>query len=204
MDGGCDYAYAASGCVWGTKPGSLLEEFAESVTVAGWQVLDAGCGEGRNAGFLAKLGASVRAIDMSRLALDHAAQIWNDSGRVSWELADIRNVALPDAKYDLVVADGLLHWLADSREVELVTRRLQAATAPGGLNLVSAFNDRRQELDMHSAPPRCILAHGQYVGLYQGWSVRVCRDKTSISSHPGVEGAHAHSVTKIIAQSPEH
>jgi tellurite methyltransferase len=202
LDGGSDDAYTTSSCVWGSRPGSFISEFSDQVAVAGLQVLDAGCGEGRNAAFLAQHGAVVRAIDVSSLALANASRQWPDLDDIRWELADIRDIDGPSGYYDLVVADGLLHWLADYQDVQQVVGRLQALTRPGGLNVVCAFNDRRQELARHNAPPRCILSHSQYTDLYRGWTVRVCKDVTSVSSHPGTPGEHAHSVTKLLALAP--
>jgi 2-polyprenyl-3-methyl-5-hydroxy-6-metoxy-1,4-benzoquinol methylase len=180
----------------------MVHTLAGSADLTGWEVLDAGCGEGRNAAFLARAGARVLALDMSRDALAHAAQAWDGALAVTWQLADVRAVPLPCRRYALVVATGLLHWLADAAEVAAVVGRLRTATAPGGFHVISAFNDRHQELDAHDAPPRCILPHQDYLELYAGWRLLACRDKTSISSHPGVPVAHTHSVTKILAQQP--
>jgi 2-polyprenyl-3-methyl-5-hydroxy-6-metoxy-1,4-benzoquinol methylase len=202
MDGGCDHAYAVSSCVWGSQPGSFTRAFADQVEITGWQVLDAGCGEGRNAAFLAQRGALVWAVDVSSLALANAARLWADLEGIRWELADIRDIRGYDGYYDLVVADGLLHWLADYEDVEQVVGQLQALTRPGGLNVICAFNDRRQELARHAAPPRCILSHDQYLDLYRHWTIRSGEDSTSVSSHPGTPGPHAHSVTKLLAQAP--
>lgn len=202
MDGGSDHAYATSACVWGTDPEPLLTETARAAPVSGWRVLDAGCGEGRNTAHLARLGATVRALDISALAIEHAVRTSGELPGVSWEQADLRDVELPLAHYDLVVVDSVVHWLADADDAVRVITRLREATKPGGRHLMCCFNDRHQELDGHRAPPRFIPTHSWCLSLYDGWSVEAVRDETFVSSHAGVPHEHGHSVTKVVARRP--
>ena len=61
IDGGYDSGYRACPCFWGSDPGSLVSRLATIVpSFTGLQVLDAGCGEGKNAIFLAGKGAWLR------------------------------------------------------------------------------------------------------------------------------------------------
>lgn len=200
MNGGCDHAYAASSCVWGTEPEPLLERLGERVPLRGLRVLDAGCGEGRNAVYLGQRGARVRAVDVSAAALANAAAAWPDATNVTWERADVQRLALPLATYDLVVVDSVLHWLVGEREMTRLVHRLRAATRPGGLHLMCAFNDRHQELEGHDRPPTCIASHAFYLDLYDGWRLLEVRDEVHRSAHPGAPHEHGHSVTKLVAR----
>ncbi|MFI7020096.1 class I SAM-dependent methyltransferase [Streptomyces sp. NPDC050164] len=202
MDGGSDHAYAAAACVWGTDPEPLLTELASETAVEGWQVLDAGCGEGRNAAHLARQGATVRALDVSALALQHAGELWGDVPGIVWERADLRQAELLPDHYDLVVIDSVFHWLADATDADQVMRRLRATTRPGGRHAMCVFNDRRQELEGHQVPPRFIPTHAWCLSLYEGWIIETVRDETIVSSHPGAPKPHGHSVTKLVARRP--
>ncbi|GAA4463407.1 methyltransferase domain-containing protein [Phytohabitans houttuyneae] len=202
MDGGSDHAYAASTCVWGTAPEPLLEEIAGGESVDAWRVLDAGAGEGRNTAYLARHGATVDAIEVSRLAVENARTTWGELPGVTWSVGDLREVALPAAHYDLVVLDSVLHWLADATDADRVLDRLRAATRPGGRHLMCAFDDRHQELDGHPVPPRFIPAHAWYVSRYDGWHIEMVRTEEIVSAHPGAPHPHAHSVTKLVARRP--
>jgi 2-polyprenyl-3-methyl-5-hydroxy-6-metoxy-1,4-benzoquinol methylase len=202
MDGGSDHAYASTNCVWGVEPEPLLAEFVSSRPIAGWRVLDAGCGEGRNTALLARSGARVRALDVSELALDHARRTWPDLEGVSWELADLRRVNLPKDHYDLVVLDSVLHWMADATDADRVLRRLWAATRPGGWHLMCTFDDRHQELTGHVAPPRFIPSHHWCVTRYEDWYLETVRAETIVSAHAGAPEPHGHSVTKLLARRP--
>jgi SAM-dependent methyltransferase len=202
MDGGSDHAYAVSSCVWGTDPEPLLKQAVPASAAGGLQVLDAGCGEGRNAAYLASAGAVVRALDVSPLAIEHARATWGDIPGISWEQADLRDADLPDDRYDLVVIDSVLHWLADGQDAGRVLGRLRGATRLGGRHLLCVFNDRHQELGSHHAPPRFIPAHDWCLRLYDTWAIEALLDETIVSSHPGAPWPHGHSVTKLLARRP--
>jgi hypothetical protein len=69
MSGGYDDGYRRCPCFWGKTPGKLVSALADIVpSFHGLRILDAGCGEGKNAVFFAQRGAFVRAIDVSALA----------------------------------------------------------------------------------------------------------------------------------------
>jgi SAM-dependent methyltransferase len=202
MDGGSDHAYAASTCVWGREAEPLLEDLARGTSVDGWRVLDAGCGEGRNSAYLARLGATVDAVDVSPLAVEHARATWGTVPGVTWSVGDLRAVALPAAHYDLVVLDSVLHWLADAADADQVLGRMRAATRPGGRHVMCAFDDRRQELDGHPVPPRFLPSHGWYLSRYDSWHVEAVYEEDVVSAHPGAPHPHGHSVTKLVARKP--
>ncbi len=112
MNGGYDDGYKCCACFWGREPGSLLTILGEHVTsFEGLEVLDIGCGEGKNAAFLARRGARVRAVEISELALRNARQAWETVEGVEWEQADARHLLLPADAYDIIVAYGLFHCL---------------------------------------------------------------------------------------------
>src|SRR5690242_3361911 len=87
-EGGYDEGYRACPCFWGTTPGSLVLELAETVPLAGSSVLDLGCGEGKNAAWLAERGCSVRAVDVSQLAIANARQAFRGAD-VDWVVDDV-------------------------------------------------------------------------------------------------------------------
>src|SRR5690242_8250109 len=85
--GGYDDGYDACPCFWGTKPGSLVELLVKDVSLDGKAVLDLGSGEGKNAVYLSRLGATVEAWEISRAALKNARMAWPDTA-VRWSRRD--------------------------------------------------------------------------------------------------------------------
>ena len=149
MDGGYDDGYRRCPCFWGTTPGTLVRLLAHMVpSFEGFQILDAGCGEGKNAIFFAQRGAAVKAIDVSALALQNAYTAWDLDKRqlCSWELGNVQNMVISTAFYDVIVAYGLLHCLPDQISVSTTIEKFRAGTKLGGYNIIVAFNARSQDL----------------------------------------------------------
>jgi 2-polyprenyl-3-methyl-5-hydroxy-6-metoxy-1,4-benzoquinol methylase len=194
-----DEGYAACPCFWGREPSSLVRELRTLVpSFGGYHVLDAGCGEGKNAVYFAEQGASVRAIDFSPLALQNARAAWGSPEKVEWELGDIRRIEFEAGAYDIVVAYGVLHCLADEMEVRASVLKLQSATKAGGFNLVCSFNSRAQDLRAHPGFSPVLLAHRDYEHLYSSWKTLLSSDSDLSEVHPHNAIEHTHSMTRLL------
>lgn len=202
MDGGYDNGYRSCQCFWGSNPGSYIKLLCGRVpSLAGMKILDAGCGEGKNAVFLAGRGATVEAVDMSELAIQNARRHWKDCSQVQWRCEDIRQVLVSSQNYDIVVAYGLLHCFPSTVEVRDVLARIQEATNCSGYNVICAFNDRYQELDAHPGFTPSLLSHEDYLNSYSvGWEVIAESDADLSEQHPHNNIQHTHSMTRILAR----
>ncbi|SEW30008.1 class I SAM-dependent methyltransferase [Halobacterium jilantaiense] len=103
--------------------------------VAGKRVLDAGCGHGRYAEWLADRGADVVAVDENAEMLDRAERRVGD--RVALHRADITEplAFADDGEFDGVVCGLSLHYVEDWREPFAEFARI---LAPGGFLAFSA------------------------------------------------------------------
>ncbi|GMU78480.1 MAG: methyltransferase [Acidimicrobiia bacterium] len=107
----------------------------------GQRVLDVGCGPGRHACALARLGFRVTGVDLSpdfvALARDAAAREHLDA---RFDLLDVRTMAF-DAEFDAVVClcQGGFGLLGGRDEVAVFGRMVRAVR-PGGAIAVSAFH----------------------------------------------------------------
>ncbi len=128
---------------------ALGEPFAEFVAFfdqynkQNADVLDIGCGQGRDALFIARRGHHVVGVDMSptgiaQLLEDASAENLNIEGVV----ADLREYE-PDREFDVVVADRTLHMLLDAEVRLQVLARLCKAVRDGGYMLIA---DERSNL----------------------------------------------------------
>ncbi len=77
----------------------LIERFTD---LAGKDVLDVGCGEGRTSRRLAGRGATVLGVDPDEAAISQACA-GGTSGTCRFRAADVLELALPPASFDLVV-----------------------------------------------------------------------------------------------------
>ena len=116
-----DSRYAAGEYSGRTHPTVLLEQWQAELPRG--RALDVACGAGRNALYLASLGYSVDAVDISNVALERGAASAAEQGmQVNWINADFDHDTLPEEAYDLVVVSRFL----DHRLIPQIQDRLQA------------------------------------------------------------------------------
>jgi 2-polyprenyl-3-methyl-5-hydroxy-6-metoxy-1,4-benzoquinol methylase len=110
---------------------------AEAGDLRPGRALDAGCGHGTDALWLAAHGWQVTAVDFSRAALAHGrsmaqAASADVAARIEWIESDLAIWTAEPGHYDLVVC--LYVHVADS--VEAMVGRMASAVAPGGTLLL--------------------------------------------------------------------
>ena len=128
-----DRRYGATDLVWTAEPNRWL--VAEAAGLPPGRALDLGCGEGRNAVWLARQGWQVTAVDFSPVALAKGRRLAAGSGgpAVDWVEADVRTYRPEPAAYDLVLL-AYVHLPEPDRGA--VHRAAARAVAPGGVLLV--------------------------------------------------------------------
>ena len=82
--------------------GRELELIARVTDPAGKDVLDIGCGDGRTSRRLAERGATVLGVDPDEAAIARA-RAGGSGGACRFRAADVLELALPPAGFDLVV-----------------------------------------------------------------------------------------------------
>ena len=181
------------------KPSAEIVELAETFP-RGAAVLDLGCGEGRNALFLAERGFDVSAVDISQHGIAKIRATAERSGfKIRSQVADMRTYEL-DREYDLIISHGCLH-LIERENWTNVLQRFKTHTRPGGYNVVAVFTDR-------IAPPPdleafCIglFREGELFAHYTDWTITQQKSYTINDEHPGGI-RHTHPIDKIVARRP--
>ncbi len=129
--------YSGSDLVWPTSPNRWVVAQLEG-HIPG-DALDLGCGEGRNAMWLAEQGWAVTAVDFAENALAKARQeaaavlAPADAERISWVQGDVLTYEMPTSAYDLVLSTYV--HLPDYERREML-RNCVRALRPGGTLLV--------------------------------------------------------------------
>ncbi len=131
-----DDRYRSADHLWSGQPNQQL--VAQVDGLAPGEALDAGCGEGADAIWLASRGWTVTAVDISPVALERAAghaaaQGAEVAGRISWQRQDLLVWAPAADRFDLVSAQ-FIHVPGD--KLTSLHGRLSAAVRPGGTLLV--------------------------------------------------------------------
>ena len=147
---------------------------AASDTVPPGKALDLGCGQGRNALYLALKGYDVTAVDQNPNPLyalsDLAAQ-----ENLPLQIAgyDINAAAL-DEPYDFIVATVVFMFLQAGRVPDIIAN-MQQNTARGGYNLiVSAMNTDDYPCPM---PFSFTFKENELRDYYQGWELAEYREE---------------------------
>jgi 2-polyprenyl-3-methyl-5-hydroxy-6-metoxy-1,4-benzoquinol methylase len=121
--------YQAQDLLWGVEPNSFVAaEFGK--TLPRGRVLDVGCGEGRNAIWLASLGWTVTGVDFSDVALERARRLAaHQNVDVEWIEADVTAFEPPRGVFRLVII-SYLQIPGDERRAVLA--HAVSALEPGG------------------------------------------------------------------------
>ncbi|MGH3929079.1 MAG: class I SAM-dependent methyltransferase [Pseudonocardiaceae bacterium] len=113
-----------------------------------------GCGEGRQAIWLAKRGWQMTAVDFSPVAVDRGRMIAERHGIcVDWVVADVLDYDLP-APVDLVM---ILYLHIHRDEFVGVLDKAAAALAPGGTLLVLGWDRQNLTDDLGGPRPSEVL-----------------------------------------------
>jgi len=98
-----DARYEKADLLFGEKPNAFLVQESWRLD-PGMSILLPGDGEGRNGVFLAQMGADVRTVDASPVAVQRALTLAQRHGvRLNTEVADLRRWQWPVAAFDAVV-----------------------------------------------------------------------------------------------------
>lgn len=113
-------------------PDENLVEWVEAGRIAPGRALDLGCGNGRNARFLARNGFTVDAVDQSASAIAWARErSVLSSVPIHFTHASVFDLAIEADTYGLVYDAGCFHHIAPHRRTEYIAR-VSGALRVGG------------------------------------------------------------------------
>lgn len=172
---------------------------AELTGLPAGTALDAGCGAGADAVWLAQQGWEVTAVDVSPTAVGQAESVAADqtadvTSRISWVVADL-TAWEPPTQYDLVVSQ-YVHPDVPFREF---VGRLADAVAPGGTLFVAGHDPADSHSAAHSPEKASIGPDAVISALDRNlWEVdvaetrtrQVTRGSTEATMHDVVVRAH--------------
>lgn len=174
-----DDRYGSAGRLWSGQPNAQL--VAQTADLTPGEALDAGCGEGADAIWLASRGWTVTAVDVSAVALERAARQAAAQGsriaeRISWRREDLHSWDPGPQRYDLVSAQFMY---LPRPELASLHRRLAAAVRPGGTLLIVGHHPDDLHMNVgRNGPPDMLFSAGQLAAaLDRGqWDIVVVSD----------------------------
>ncbi|MBO0677392.1 class I SAM-dependent methyltransferase [Mycolicibacterium sp. S2-37] len=185
-----DERYAAAEELFSGKPNTVL--VAEVGDLPPGRALDVGCGEGADAVWLASRGWAVTGLDVSRVALERAADRATEAGvEVTFIHDDLVSAELPAAGFDLVTAQYPALRSSADRAAE---RAITAAVAPGGVLLVVHHTgfDGEEAKARGFDPADYVFPADVRTQLGDGWDVRFEESRPRATPLGGQEQRHTH------------
>jgi SAM-dependent methyltransferase len=167
------------------RPWNALYERPSTIallpSVAGKDVLDAGCGSGWYTEWLVRNGAQVVGIDLSGRMLDLARQ--RLAGRAELSLADVSDLhAQRDGSFDLVVSSLVLHYVGDLKKA---FSELARVLRPGGLLVFSTHHPFRESSAAEYLRASLIEEEWRWLGTRVRYYQRPLRDLTEPMAEAG-------------------
>ena len=160
-------------------------------------ILDTGCGEGRNALYLASLGFKVDAFDISKPGIKKLITIAkNQNIKINAWVDDLRTFQYKK-KYDFIISHGFLH-LIKPNEWKKVIKQMKNNTKKGGVNVVVVFTDKTPIPPDLTPFVKGIFKEDEIKEYYKDWKIKNFKSYIINDEHPN-DLKHTHAINKIIA-----
>lgn len=115
------------------KPTPVFIDFFDQLDQNNLRVLDVGCGQGRDAIFIARMGHRVVGVDISANGIrDLKAVAALENLSIAGEIADISTYE-PEGVFDVILIDRTLHMLAASVRLAVLETLLDHVSEGGWL-----------------------------------------------------------------------
>jgi SAM-dependent methyltransferase len=183
---GWDEAYRKAPKLWGGEPNRFVAEQLGDRRPG--RALDLGCGNGRNALWLARAGWQVTAVDFSAVALAAGAeQARAGELEIAWLRRDVTEYVPEPGGYDAVV---VAYLQLPAEPLGRVLRAAAAAVAPGG-RLVAVGHDVTNLADGVGGPQDPAVLYTPETVAAQLGSLRLLRAERVSRTVEGVDGRSA-------------
>lgn len=179
------------------RPSTELHDLVNRLP-PGAKAIDLGCGEGRNALFLAENGLDVTAVDISESGIAKLRHLADQKRLVIvTEVQDMREYIFTDT-YDLIVAHGCLHLIERECWMSLLND-IKIHTSPEGYNVIAVFADKIPPPDDIKEFTVGLFHEGELFRFYEGWRIILKESYEFDDEHPG-NLKHSHAANKLVAQ----
>ena len=134
--------YEGEDYYWGLEPGDFLEELIRLCPPAeGCKVLDIGCGEGKDAVYMAQQGYDVTAFDLTENGIRKTRLLAEKRGvRINAYVDDINTFEV-DEQFDIIYSTGTIQYLFDENKKGFF-EKLEKITKPGGIVFINVFVEK--------------------------------------------------------------
>lgn len=183
---------------FGVNPNPEVKEYVELFSKYG-KVLEAGCGEAKNAFFLIENGFSdVSAFDLSENAINKVFKIAENRGvNINAFVQDLCTFQW-EYKYDLVISYGTLHFVNNDGWHKFLIDAKEH-TNSGGLHVIQIFTNKVPASDDIKEYAVGLSKEGELLEIYKDWEIIDHKEFVLEDEHPGAP-KHYHAINKVVAR----
>jgi SAM-dependent methyltransferase len=115
----------------------LFDQLLKGRFTPGMQVLDAGCGGGRNLVYLLRSGYAVSGVDQSKEAIDRVRSLASilapDLPAGNFRVEPVERMSFADASFDVVISSAVLHFARDEEQWHGMVAEMWRVLKQGGI-----------------------------------------------------------------------
>ena len=185
---------------WGLEPAAFLDELLE---ITGrdpkeLSVLDIGCGEGKDAVYMAERGCKVTAFDITESGIRKTKALAEKRGvKVDAFVADINDFQVDDT-FDVVYSTGTIQYLFDDR-IEPFFEKVKKMVNVGGYVYFNVFVDKPYlELPPDWDKEEKMWKTGDLFVHFADWEICKIAEVTFEDNSAGI--LHYHCMDTVIAK----
>ncbi len=186
--------------VWGDSVNKLIILVFKNLK-PGSTFLDLGCGQGKDALFMARNNFQVTAVDASEAAISQLKSTAQAEGLKNLKAirSDVKDFKIENNKYEIIFGNNLLQFLDKDSALPIVND-IKEKVSPDGYIILASFTtddpsySKQKENKAYFKPQELLK-------LFAGFKIiHYFENKVMDNGHPGSPESHQHGVVRIIAQ----
>ena len=184
--------------MFGGNPNKTIVDY-EHLFDKKWNILDVGCGDGKNSFYLAKQGfENIDAFDISETAIAKIERLCQiEKVNINTKISTVSDFDF-NKQYDLVLSFGVYHFMA-KEDWKSFVERSKENTNVGGIHIIQLFNDNIAPTPDIEPYAIGMAKDGEIKELYNDWEIIEYLSYSLNDEHPGVP-LHQHASNKLVAK----
>lgn len=197
-----DKQYKEQEIVWGYEPSKLVEKSLDYLQPSS-KVLDLGCGEGRNALFLAEKGHFLVAIDSSKEGVKKLCALAQKKRLdIIAEVMLIEEYLVRCPDYHAIFGIHIMQFIPENN-IHNLFDQIKDKTNPGGINVFASFISKGEKHRSFQAKRGLyVFEKGELKRYYNDWDILYYKEYLGPVEDHG-QGPHQHEIVEIIARKPQ-
>ena len=192
--------YKSEDYYWGVKPSDMCLRILKLMPpIKPLKLMDIGCGEGKDAVFLARCGYEVSAFDVTDTGVEKTKRLAENANvYVDVFKANILDFRL-ERSYDILFSSGVFHYIRPELRSEII-ENYKEYTAENGLNAFNVLVDKPfiPEAPDKDKSERYHWKSGELFMAYGDWYFENCEEVVFDCNSGGIP--HKHAMDILVAR----